>query len=138
MPIQNETIDLIITSPPYLNAIDYLRGHKLSLVWMGHSIASLRTRRARNIGTEVSSKLRSSDPMVERVMTQMCLGEPLNNKHRGMLRQYVSDLHTMLRECYRVIVRGGKGVFVIGDCNLRQSFIGNSDSIEILGNEAGF
>ncbi len=45
---------MIITSPPYLNAIDYLRGHKLSLVWMGQSIARVRNIRSTNIGTEKS------------------------------------------------------------------------------------
>jgi hypothetical protein len=35
-------VDLIFTSPPHLNAIDYLRCSKFSLVWMGHSIAALR------------------------------------------------------------------------------------------------
>ena len=30
--VPSGSIDLVITSPPYLNAIDYLRGHRLSLV----------------------------------------------------------------------------------------------------------
>ncbi len=30
------SVDLVITSPPYVNAIDYLRGHRLSLVWLGY------------------------------------------------------------------------------------------------------
>lgn len=34
IPIRSGTIDYVITSPPYLNAIDYLRGHKFSLVWI--------------------------------------------------------------------------------------------------------
>ena len=55
MPLKAGSIDLIITSPPYLNAIDYLRGHKLSLVWMGHNVAAIRMLRATNIGTEVAA-----------------------------------------------------------------------------------
>ena len=31
LPIGNRSVDMVITSPPYLNAIDYLRGHKFSL-----------------------------------------------------------------------------------------------------------
>ena len=54
LPIRSGTIDLVITSPPYLNAIDYLRGHKLSLVWMGYSIKNIRFLRAHNIGAESS------------------------------------------------------------------------------------
>lgn len=33
--IADESVDAIITSPPYMNAIDYMRGHRLSLVWLG-------------------------------------------------------------------------------------------------------
>ena len=30
--VDDQSIDLVLTSPPYLNAIDYLRGHRLTLV----------------------------------------------------------------------------------------------------------
>lgn len=50
--IKRNSIDAIVTSPPYLNAIDYLRGHKLALVWMGHTIPELRDLRGSAIGTE--------------------------------------------------------------------------------------
>ena len=33
MPLKNEVIDLIVTSPPYANAIDYMRAHKFP--WCG-------------------------------------------------------------------------------------------------------
>lgn len=35
--IADHSIDAVVTSPPYLNAIDYLRGHRLALVWLDHS-----------------------------------------------------------------------------------------------------
>jgi hypothetical protein len=56
LPLRGGTVDVVITSPPYLNAIDYLRGHKLSLVWMGYSVSELRSLRSGNIGSEVGVK----------------------------------------------------------------------------------
>ena len=56
IPLKPASVDIVITSPPYLNAIDYLRGHKLSLVWMGHSISKIRLLRSNNIGTEISKE----------------------------------------------------------------------------------
>lgn len=50
--IDSQTIDAIITSPPYLNAIDYLRGHRLSLVWMGYKFHDLSLARSNSIGSE--------------------------------------------------------------------------------------
>jgi hypothetical protein len=52
LPIRGSSVDVAICSPPYLNAIDYLRGHKFSLIRMGHSIEALRELRSANIGTE--------------------------------------------------------------------------------------
>jgi hypothetical protein len=138
MPLAKGSVDLIITSPPYLNAIDYLRGHRLSLVWMGHNIASLRMLRARNVGTERSAKNSGVEPAVEQVMKRMCSGEPLGSRHEGMLRQYVRDLCALMKECHRVLADDGSGVFVVGDCNLRQTYIANSAAIEMVGGEVGF
>lgn len=138
MPLGAGTIDLIITSPPYLNAIDYLRGHKLSLVWMGHNIAAIRMLRATNMGTEVAAALKPADVAVERVMEKMCSGNALDARHKGMLRRYVQDLETLLSECHRVLRSEGKGVFVCGDCTLRETFIANSMAVELLGIGLGF
>lgn len=42
MALKNSSVDLVVTSPPYAsNAIDYMRAHKFSLVWMGYPIRSL-------------------------------------------------------------------------------------------------
>lgn len=43
--VKSNSIDSIITSPPYLNALDYMRGHKLSLVWLGYKISLSHTQR---------------------------------------------------------------------------------------------
>lgn len=40
MPLADGVVDLIVTSPPYANAIDYMRAHKFSLVWFGESVRS--------------------------------------------------------------------------------------------------
>jgi hypothetical protein len=74
----------------------------------------------------------------ESVMARMCSGEPLARRHTGMLRQYVLDLRLLLQECHRVLVGDGKGVFVVGDCNLRKTFVANSTAIELVGGEVGF
>ena len=48
-PDQNATLpvghgDVVITSPPYLQAQEYIRASKLSLLWLGHSLDEVRTR----------------------------------------------------------------------------------------------
>jgi hypothetical protein len=53
LPLDEESVDLIVTSPPYVaNAIDYMRAHKFSLVWMGFPIYDLGQKRKEYIGGE--------------------------------------------------------------------------------------
>ena len=50
--IADASFDLAITSPPYLNAIDYMRGRRLTLVWLGYGMESPRKIRSDNVGAE--------------------------------------------------------------------------------------
>jgi tRNA G10 N-methylase Trm11 len=137
LPLPDSDIDLVITSPPYLNAIDYLRGHKFSLIWMGHTIASIRNIRMSNVGTEVAAKPNHANDSTDRIMRQMCNVDGLSQRHAGMLRRYVQDIRQVMAETKRVLRTGGRAVFVIGNCSLRDVFVKNSKCIEALANELG-
>jgi SAM-dependent methyltransferase len=136
LPLPPASVDFVITSPPYLNAIDYLRGHKFSLVWMGHSISELRNLRATNVGTEVGTKL-SADPLANRALGAMCEVSKLSARHAGMLRRYVRDVREILTEVHRVLRPQGRAVVVVGNCNLRDTFVRNSRCIEVVAGGVG-
>ena len=137
LPLKNSSVDVVITSPPYLNAIDYLRGHKLSLIWMKHSISEIRTIRATNVGTEVGTKRAKGDESTDRITRMMCPLDAVSSRHAGMLRQYVHDMRAVLSEIDRVLRTGGKAVLVVGNCNIRQTFVENSKCIEGIADELG-
>lgn len=137
LPLEDNSVDIVITSPPYLNAIDYIRGHKFSLIWMGHSIEELRGVRTTNVGTEIVAKPEKGDESTERVMQMMCAVGDLPSRHTGMLRQYVRDMRGVLSETKRVLRAGGKAIFVVGNCNLRKNFVENSKCIEGIADELG-
>lgn len=133
LPIQDSSIDIVITSPPYLNAIDYLRGHKLSLVWMGYSISSLRSIRSGNVGTEVSAKLTVDEQHLDTALGMMGNLASASNRNIGMLRRYARDMNAVMKEVSRVLVDSGRAVFVVGDSTLRGTFIQNSKMLQYLG-----
>ena len=71
LPLETGSVNLVFTSPPYLNAIDYLRCSKFSLIWMGHSVSRLREIRSQSIGAEVAS---SESPTISSVLGHLsCL-----------------------------------------------------------------
>jgi len=137
LPLPSGSVDMVITSPPYLNAIDYLRGHKLSLVWMGHKISEIRAIRSRNIGTEVLKKSTSNEAILE-AMKAMADLEILDNRRQGMLRHYVWDMNKVIGECARVLNRKGRAVFVVGDSAIRGVFTKNSEALIRLAVGHGF
>jgi DNA modification methylase len=137
LPIDDGSVDIVITSPPYLNAIDYIRGHKFSLVWMKHSIGELRDVRATNVGTEVAVKTEEQDMFAQRIMRVMCPVDALTPRDSRMLGQYVRDMKAVLAETQRVLRCGGKAVFVVGNCNLQTTFVQNSKCIETIARDLG-
>jgi DNA modification methylase len=136
LPIESASVDMIITSPPYLNAIDYLRGHKLSLVWMGHNISGIRALRSGNIGTEVAKDAKSNKAIRE-ALESMAVLKSLDNHHLGMIRRYVCDMDKVMKECVRVLKRGGGAVFVVGDSAIRGVFVQNSTALIRLAENHG-
>jgi hypothetical protein len=137
LPLDDESIDLVITSPPYLNAIDYLRGHKLSLVWMGHTIERIRAIRTTNIGTEVSNSAGINEDAAAEIAARMGETTSLSARHGGMLRRYICDLDLMMSEVARVLRRDARAIFVVGDSTLRGIFVKNSEAVKALAERHG-
>lgn len=134
LPFEDGEFDYILTSPPYLNAIDYLRGHKLSLVWLGHQIDDLRDVRSTNIGSDRGANDEARDHIIDR----MVRGAELSSKLQNTLRLYARDLESAISEMYRVLKFGGTALFVIGDCTIRGVEVRNSLAIDMIAKEIGF
>lgn len=131
LPVEEKSIDMIITSPPYLNAIDYLRGHKLALVWMGYSIDSLRAIRSSNIGTEHSEKIKENMELIN-VANEIGEIDKLNESHKGMIFRYLHDMKLVFSECRRVLKNAGELIVVIGNSSIHGIYINNSTALVAL------
>jgi len=107
----DSSVDFILTSPPYRNAVDYLRSHKFSLVWMGTSIPEVRHLRGTMIGSERG--LFSLDGIPDDLETRLSqVIEP--RREQAMTRRYLSDLRKAIGEMERVLRSGGLAVMVVG------------------------
>jgi tRNA G10 N-methylase Trm11 len=136
LPLRKNTVDLVITSPPYLNAIDYVRCSKFSLVWMGHSCTGLRKLRASNIGCERKSK-KSADLAIKKAIGKMGAVSKLSEREQGMITSYLQDMNQVISELKRVLRPGGKIVLVVGNSTLRGVYLSNSNGIAMLARNHG-
>src|SRR6266581_100504 len=111
LPQADNSLDVVLTSPPYLNAVDYLRGHKFSLVWMGHALSALRKKRGRMIGSERGMWKPNGLPLsVEETLSE-CFDK---ERDRAVTRRYLSDLRYSRLEMKRVVRPGGLIAVVLG------------------------
>ena len=135
--IDDASIDLVLTSPPYLNAIDYLRGHRLALVWLGHKLSPLREIRANSVGTERALRQTAvlQDP---RRFVDDFDSSRITSRHLGWIRRYASDMSAVFRRLRRVIKQTGRIVMVLGNSFLRGATVDNARLIKELAEGAGF
>lgn len=125
--VDDASVDMIITSPPYLNAIDYMRGHKLSLVWLGHGLAELRAIRSGSVGAERGPDAHQRD--IEEIIGAMgCIGL-LPSRYERMIKRYAHDIDCIVKEVSRVLKPGGTATFVMGNSCLKEVLVSNSGAI---------
>lgn len=137
LPLSDASIDLVLTSPPYLNAIDYLRCSKFSLVWMGHSIGELRRLRSESIGTELGNRVAQEDPSIVAVMKKLTLRPTLRDRDEAVLAKYVQDMQRTMGEVARVLIPGGKAVCVVGENTIRGTYVRNALIVSLVAEQSG-
>lgn len=119
IPIDSNSVDLIVTSPPYANnAIDYLRAHKFSLVWFGHSLKSLSDIRDIFIGTA------SSKTAEKPLLPQLCydITDRIQKKDKlksAALLKYYYEMHQVISEMFRVLKKNKTAVVVVATSNIK-------------------
>lgn len=127
--LANGSIDGVLTSPPYLNAIDYLRGHRMSLVWFGFKISDLRSIRSHSIGAERAPDQIFQSHEFSDIRLSMGEIDLLPSRHKSMVDRYTEDLYRLASETSRVLRSGGLATFVIGNSCLKGVYVNNSNGL---------
>jgi DNA modification methylase len=132
------SIDAIISSPPYLNAIDYMRGHKLSLVWLGHKIAHLRSIRSSSVGSESGEPATRIVPEALKFLDDSTWYSALDTRMQAIVRRYSNDAWDVSKEYSRVLRSGGTMTLVIGNSTVRGVYVPNDSIFESACLQNGF
>lgn len=135
--VADDSIDLVLTSPPYLNAIDYMRGHRMSLIWLGYRYGDLANTRSTSIGTERRPDNPFDQHAFQSIKEAMGALSSLPNRYQGMIERYVMDLHSIVVEITRVMKAQATATFVMGNSCLKGVYIDNSEALAQAGAMAG-
>ncbi len=138
LPLPDTSVDLIVTSPPYAsNAIDYMRAHKFSLVWLGHPIASLTQRRKDCIGGEAvdAARFETLPAYTEDTVQRL---EAIHPKKGAVLRRYYSEMTRVIREMVRVLDHDRVAVLVVGSSVMAGMNTMTHECLADIGRNLGF
>lgn len=137
LPLRSAYAHVVITSPPYLNAIDYLRGHRLSLIWMGYSLSSLRRIRSEAIGSEHMLGEHNNSAVEEVILSTLDATENASFRLRGILSRYVRDMFAAVSEMKRILKPDGRLILVVGDSTTKGFFINTSGIVREVAERIG-
>lgn len=137
MPFADASIDLIVTSPPYANAIDYMRAHKFSLVWLGRSITQLSELRSQYVGSERVGRVETITlpERTEQIVRQLAARD--SGKAR-VLRKYYAEMRVVFAEMYRVLRPDSAAIVVVGTSIMREVDVQTQHCLAEIAADIGF
>ena len=128
LPMAADSIDCVITSPPYISAIDYLRGHRLSLVWLGYTLAQIR------LINRPRPKRRVPEP-TRRIAAASMSTTNMDTPSRSLTKLvegYTAEMGTVTKEIARTLVPGGTAVIVVGSPTIKGTRVDTAEIFKAL------
>ena len=130
---------LVVTSPPYFNAVDYPRAHRMSVCWMnGHAPAELSSRRE-YLGLRHPGDFEANTWLHERKEIRSLIPRTLRNGDHGRrVATFFADLDSVLEQAWRVLQPGGHALFVIADNSIKGHRVRSHEALGELAKAMGF
>ena len=127
LPLTTGSVDRVITSPPYINAVDYTMTHKYNLFLLGLLEPKDFKSHCRDYVGLTERAVRASDlvsrPSAEHEVVQAAidglwdLGSAVARNRAYVVNQYFQGMLDTFRELKRVVRSGGYVVTVVGQSN---------------------
>ena len=137
LPLADNSVDLIVTSPPYANALDYMRAHKFSLVWLGQRVSELSGLRGKYIGAERQSGDEAVPLPGDAQHAIASLSEVDRPKSR-VLARYLREMRQAIGEMHRVLRPARAAIIVVGPSTMRGQRIATQDYLAGIAEQVGF
>ncbi len=124
-PVDDETIDIQITSSPYVTSYEYADLHQLSTLWLEY-FADLSEYRKEFIGTsykQYKDRYLKSE-IAKSILNQMFVKD---QKMAKEIEAFFIDMQECFTETYRILKPGGRCCYVIGNTTLRKVEVLNAE-----------
>ena len=149
LPNGISNVDLIVASPPYINAMDYIWANRLRVHWLDLVKNDEDRLNLYNyeIGTERISKKEYSQigsmgiEEIDKTIAEIYHSHDSNQQSKLRSRvtyKYFNDMKKHFGEAYRVLKNGGRYCIVIGDNNIRKIYVPTSKYLIMIAESVGF
>lgn len=147
-------IDLAVTSPPYIKAIDYIYNQMVELFWIG-DLFQMQTQTKQNekkthyIGNKQISKLEfknytpyntilSIEKLDEKLKEVYDTDEKNGHKHSYVAFKYFAEMEKHFLEMSKCLTTGTHYVLVVGDSNVSDVFFDTASFLIEIAERNGF
>lgn len=113
LEVNTNSIDLIVTSPPYVNALDYYRAHMYNMLWLGMDFDLFRKHEIGGHSHFITNRFR-------------------------LLSEYLGDMLRSMIEMNRVLKKDKLCVIVVGNSSLEYELIESHKFFAEMGKKIGF
>lgn len=139
LPLKRGSVDLITTSPPYLDSVDYMYNMMVEYFWLGPILgvptrATYNRMRREAIGAKNPSGVPAEMPAVD----DLLVGAELSADRKRAALAYFDGMSRHFAEAARVLVPGGRYVMVVGNSATRRGIVPVHEALVRLAMKAGF
>lgn len=113
LEVEVDSIDLVVTSPPYVNALDYYRAHMYNMLWLGMDFDLFKKHEIGGHSHFIINRFR-------------------------LLSEYLGDMLRSMIEMNKVLKKGKLCVIVIGNSSLEYELIESHNFFAEMGKKIGF
>lgn len=113
LQIESSSVDLIVTSPPYVNALDYYRVHMYNMLWLGMDFDIFRKHEIGGHSHFIMNRFR-------------------------LLSEYLGDMLRAMIEMNRILKPGKICAIVVGNSSLEYELIESHKYFSSFANKVGF
>jgi len=148
------SVDLAVTSPPYVNGMDYVMNYKVDLAWLGYarSYADLRALRGAEVACDnlprsetarYASVHGSPDPWLREILARIRENVRRKQTYRrddmhAVVHRYFADLVPVLARVRDALRPRGRFVLVVGDSLLAGAYVPGDLLLARIAERLGF
>ncbi|MEW6095531.1 MAG: hypothetical protein AB1567_03255, partial [bacterium] len=124
-PVNDNSVDLIVSSSPYVTSYEYADLHQLSTIWLDFA-DNLTDYKKEFIGSAYKN---SNNKELKSTIAQEIVNKMLqkNKKMAKEVETFFIDMQEVFDESYRILKKGGRCCYVIGDTTLKGVEILNAE-----------